>query len=98
MVVPVVIIFFILTDMHLVISQEGRFVSFEGDEVISKESNNFWNYGTLTNAYNAPKPRRVKWTLPRSFQAFGKEQKEIFVSKCRSTLRSQSNIYDAFSH
>ena len=87
MVVPVAIVFFILTDMHLVISQGGKFASFGalvGDEVISKESNNFWNSGTLTNADNAPKPRRIKWTLPRSFQAFGEEQKEIFVSKCRS--------------
>lgn len=84
MAVPVVIIFFILTGMHLVVSRSDGFVSFEGDEVISKESNNFWNSGTLANVDNAPKPRRVKWTLPRSFQAFGEEQKEIFVSKCRS--------------
>lgn len=93
MVVPVTIIFFILTDMHLVISQEGKFASFGalvGDQIISKESNNFWNSGTLTNADNAPKPRRVKWSLPRAFQAFGEEQEEIFVSKFRGVFRTTS--------
>ena len=93
MVVPVTIIFFILTDIHLVISQEGKFASFGafvGDQIISKESNNFWNSGTLTNADNAPKPRRVKWSLPRAFQAFGEEQKEISVSKSRGVFRTTS--------